>query len=480
MSVRRSLIWSLSGQFYSMLMLFGGTVVIARILTPAEMGVYAVGFAVAGVFNIFATVGINSYVIREPDLDADKLQTAFGINVLLYLALGAGLVALSWPVAKFLGDEGIGTVLRLLAIRPLFLILEFRPSAMLQREMRFGSIAPVQAFATTINVGVMLAAAYLGWSYLSLAFGVLAGAVAGAAAYNIVGREHVNWHLGFVHWRPLLQFSLRILSISGLALMAQRLSEIVLARILGLAALGTFTRATQIWDLLYFNLYAAASRVLFAQLAEEYRRSGHVGTIYLRGLDIITAIMWPAAMGVAVLAGPIIFLLFGEDYMGAAGPLALLMIGMVFATAFSMNWEMFVIHDETARQTKLESVRAVVMLAAFTAGCYFGLEGAAGGRIAECAVGAALYLPSLARLSGTSARQYATIFGRSAVLALMAVIPAISIMSFAGWSYQISWILLACCVVFGVIFWSVGIVLFRHLIVDEFRHALQSVRKTAV
>ena len=88
MSVRRSLAWAFSGQFSAAFLLFLAWLVIARLLIPAEVGIFAVGYAVAGIVNILAAVGTNAYVVRELELEPAKIDTGFEVGVPIFINQG--------------------------------------------------------------------------------------------------------------------------------------------------------------------------------------------------------------------------------------------------------------------------------------------------------------------------------------------------------------------------------------------------------
>jgi len=469
MSVRRSLAWAFSGQFTAAFLLFLAWLVIARLLTPAEVGIFAIAYASAGIVNILAAVGTNAYIVRELELEPAKIDTAFTVNAILYATLAALIFLLSFPAARFLGSPGVGEVLRLLALRPLFMALEFRPSALLQREMRFKPISLITGGAAAVNATCMVSLAWLGHSYMALAWGVVAGSAFSAIAYNILAAHHASLRLSLAHWRAVTAFGLRMLTISGLALLVQRVSEVILGRLQGLAPLGLYTRATQISDMIFFNLFGTATRVAFVQMSKDHRERGAIRETFLRSLELLTALMWPLLLGLAVLAKPAIFILYGEQWLAAAAPLSLLMIAQVIAVGFGMNWELFVLKDETARQTKIEGVRAGLSLTAFTIGASISLTAAAIGRIIDCLAGFLLYHSHMKRLAGITTREMWRAFAASFLLTLGAVAPPLMLMAWTDWSERTHPLALAGAVAAGIGLWLALAVLIRHPLVPELK-----------
>jgi O-antigen/teichoic acid export membrane protein len=170
-----------------------------------------------------------------------------------------------------------------------------------------------------------------------------------------------------------------------------------------------------------------------------------------------------------VLAKPAIFILYGEQWLGAAAPLSLLMIAQVIAVGFGMNWELFVLKDETARQTRIEGVRAVLSLSAFTIGASISLTAAAIGRIVDCLAGFVLYHSHMKRLAGVTTREMWGAFAASFLLAAGAILPPLLLMIWTDWSERTPLLPLAGAVAAGIGLWLGLAVAIRHPLVAELK-----------
>lgn len=457
MSVRRSLAWAFSGQFIAFIVTFAGSIAVARLLSPQEMGIYAIALAAQGVLAVFVTFGVSSYIVREPDLTPETLDTAFTINALLAAALSMLLIAVSFGTHWLLGDARAGRVMVVYAVCPLLGIATFRASAMLQREMQFKTITLIDVSSATLGTCATIAFAVLGKSYMSPAYGAVLSATAAMAAYGVVGRRYHGFRLRLDGWRPMTTFGLRMMSVSGVAMIGARLSDIVVGRMLGLTALGLYGRASNLSNLIFNNIYGTATRIVFVQLAAEFRETGELRKGFVRGLQMITAFMWPLLAGIGVLARPMIYILYGEQWLPAALPLSILMAAQFLALGFGMNWELFVLRDETARQTRYEISRSVAALATVSIGSLFSVAGAALGRVADSLIGLVLYYPHVRRLAGTDPGEIPAIYRNSAMLTVVAVLPSLAIMLVYDWSARTPILPLAGAVASGVALWSVAI-----------------------
>lgn len=469
MSVRKSVAWSLSGQFAIFVVTFGGSIIVARLLSPMDMGIYAVALAAISIMAILSSLSVGLYIVREAVLDPEMMDSAFTINALFAVALAGAMYGISFAAAWFLDEAGVGEILRALAVTPLIGILEFHPSVMLQREMQFKRLALVNTARALITVAATVGFAFQGYAFMSMAYAGLISSVFGAVAYNLVGRRYFRFCFTLTHWRPLMTFGLRMLSIGGVASIATRVSDIILGRLLGLAALGLYTRASSVSNMIWDNVYGGATRVLFVKLSRDFNERGVLRDTFLRSIELMTAVMWPLLIGLAVLARPVVVLLYGDKWLDAALPLSLLLIAQFVYLTISMNWELFVLRGETARQTRFEFLRAGVGIVTFSIGCLFSITAAATARIVDAVFAVVLYKPHMNRLADARPGETTQIYAQSLILTVAATLPSLLLMIYIDWSPRapLSWII--CAVITGVAGWLGTLLKLKHPLIAEFR-----------
>jgi O-antigen/teichoic acid export membrane protein len=467
MSLRSAFAWSLAGQLVSVAATFGATVLLTRMLTPREIGIYAAGLAVLGVLQAVSAFGIGSYVIREEKLTPAVLSTAFTINAFLCVFLAGAMIAAGFSDWITAGEPQVRTVLHLLAVVPLLGAFELRPATMLQREMNFHAISLVTTARSFAGAAVSVAAAWYGAGALSAAYGGIAQALTGALAFSFLGRAHVGVAISVAGWRTMLGFGFQVLAIGGVSTASARASDFVLGRILGFAPLGVYSRASALSNTIFQNCYASLTRVLFSRLAADHRAGAGTATSYLKGLEILLALLWPLLGGLAVLAGPVVQILFGARWLAAAPPLAILMAALAISLTFAMNHELFILHDRLAQQTRRELLRSALGLAAFVIGCTFGLVGAALARVADALVGLALYGPLLPGLSGVRVAALLRVYLVGLALAAAAIAPAAVVMQQSGWSPATPLPAIAAAVAAGMLLWVLALKYLRHPLFEE-------------
>ncbi len=479
MSVRRSLAWMMMSQGAFFALQFGGTIVLARLLTPREMGIYAAASALIGILGILQAFGVALFLIRANVLDANVLASAFTVNALLSALLAAAIAGLSVVGGDFLHSDGVRQVMIVLAILPLVSIFEFLPATRLERDADFRPIAIVNVLKATVTTGVTVVLALLGLSYMSFAYGAVASAVAGAVAFNVLGRKHVSFRLGLNAWRTIVRFGLQQLAIQGVNTVGGKAAEFLLGRILGLDALGLYGRASNLNNLVWYNIHIVVGRVVLVDLADQHRQGCSLRLSYLRTVELITALLWPAFAGLAILAGPLIRTVYGRPWIAAAAPFSALAIAAILLVSITMTWELFAIKNETGRQARFEFFRTAVGFAMFAAACFFSLTAAAVARIGEALFSLVLYRPHVERMTETRWADFVPIYRRSALLTAAACSPAALLMAGFAWSSDTPFSFVTVSIGLGVLAWLVSLKVMNHPLMSEISRLLAKARQIA-
>jgi O-antigen/teichoic acid export membrane protein len=469
-SFRRGLAWTIAGQGSFFVIQFVGSVIIARLLSPYELGVYALALSITGVLNLIQSIGMSSYIVREPDLTADRVATAFTVNALISLALAAITACLALAGSILFKEASIRGVLFVLSATPIIGAVSIVPFAMLEREANFRLIAVAGVARNLIATIGTIALALAGWSYYAIAFGQVGASLTQSIIICVVARRHVSIRLSLRNWREVAAFGSQMIAITGVNDLASRASDFILGEFSGLSALGLY------------NIHGIMGRVAFAEMARLKRENTSLREFYTNVVEITTAVLWPIFGGLAVLSQPLIRLVYGHKWVDAALPFALLNIAALILTAVTITWEVFVACGETARQARFEFLRTLVVTGFFIVGCSISLQAAAAARIAAAVFTILLYRPHVERMTDTSLRDTAPIYLRSAFLTVLAVGPSI-ILTQRTSPDSITVAEITLTVLIGVFFWVCALAQLRHPLFKEARsfitRSLQSRKNTA-
>ncbi len=473
MSVRRHLAWMGSAQAGMFVVQFASSVIIARLMTPIEVGIFVMASSICGILGIIQGLGLSGFIVRETSLPERLKETTFTIGLIINVAVAVAIGLCSIASRVVFQQLAVAQVLALLALIPLLGILEFLPAAMVERAADFRLIAGIGLARGLLVQGLTVALAYLGFSSISFAYGQLAGALFSVLAYGVVGRAEIRLRLRLTDWRRVAAFGAQMLSINAVNAAAGRLNEMLLARIAGLQGLGLYARASNVNGFAWSNIHAVAARVLLVKLSALKRSGASVREYYLQVVELVTAILWPAFIGLAVIAGPFIATVYGQKWVPAANALVLLALASAVLTSMTMTWELFVVSGETRRQSWIELLRAIVGIGLFGLGAVFaGVTGAAAGTLATALFSVLIYRRPVEQMSSTTLADVCPIYLRSAVLSAVAVAPAgLVMLNYHGAATAPIGPLIAGCAV-GIALWALVLWLTRHPLALELRRLL--------
>jgi len=424
MSVRAAAIWAIASQYLSFTIQFAASVVIARwFIGPDELGLFSIAFAAVATIALLQDFGVTRYIVGEPDLDSRKLASAFALSVTV--AWGVATIALlaARPVAAFYGDPRLVPVTAVIAASYLLVPLAIVPQALRQRAMDFRSNTLIEIGAAAANAGTAIALGALGFGALSLAWGAFAQQVARTLISQ--WRNGITLPLPFSlkGSAPLLRFgggnSLLVL----IGAVGMRAPELVIGRMIGTIAVGLLARATGLAAQLRTLVSGAVAGVFYPAFAR-LRDSGEpLGPPYVRVVAAYTAVTWPAMAGIAVLAEPLIRILYGERWLATAPLLAWVALAQVCYVALPLHIELPMLTGRMRQLVVRNCLDTLASIALLFALAPFGVAGAALSRFAHGLVWIAIYAGFLRRCLGFGWGALVSVWLRSAVASLAAVGP---------------------------------------------------------
>lgn len=467
MSVRRSLFFSFAQKYSALLFTVPTIMIVSRLLTPAEVGVYSVGMAFVTLTHMLRDFGVSDFLVQASEIDDRVARTAFTITLILGWLMALIVLALSGPAASFYDEAGLATVLQILSINFFLLPYGAVVHARLKRTMQFGAIYKIQVVRGATQSIVTVLLAYLGYSYYGLAWGSVVATLVMIGVTSIVGRDYRVVGFGRHRWREVCHFGVQRTLSDVISRMGQSAPDFVIGRIIDFAAVGMYSRGQGLIRLFRQNVLGAIASVTFPAYARNFRSASAPDHLFLKVLKIISVISWPFLLFVALMAFPIIRIMFGEQWDEAVPILRLLALGAVFGIANMDCPQLLVAVGRVGTVTKLVAVTQSVRVVVLIATAFYGIEAVAAGQILTSIFSTLCYYSRIVRYTDvTPVRVFAAVRS-SLVTTLVTIAPTAALVwSFPPTPSNLWGPLLASCVC-ATILWPLGLRLTRHPLLDE-------------
>lgn len=332
--LRLALFFSLVERYFSVLLAFGSSMALARLLTPQEIGDYSITLAAIGIAQVLRDFGVGSYLIQKAELDEDTVRSAFGMALLI----GVSLFAVVFSVAPWVGDfyrsERLAVLMRVVALN--FLILPFCTISLslLRRDMRFRALMGVNLTAAVCATAITVGGAWADWGPVCMAIGSVANnVITGFGAWWARGRKRFM-RPALTAWRPIARFGAQSVSAGIVTSVAMDINDLVVGRVLGTAPVAISSRAQGLMNLFHRDFMAAIRGAMFPAFAQTHREGGDVDARHTAAVIRITVLAWPFYGFLALHAHDVLRLLFGPQW-DAAAPLVpvFCLAGAVVCTA---------------------------------------------------------------------------------------------------------------------------------------------------
>ncbi|MYM75856.1 oligosaccharide flippase family protein [Duganella sp. FT134W] len=388
MKPHRSFLFSFSEKYTLLVLNTIGTMVLARLLTPDDVGVYAVGAVLIGLAQVVRDFGVGAYLIHAPELDRQQLRAALSVSLLVAWTLAALVLAASAPAAWFYHEPRLRTTLQLLSIN--FLLIPFSALALpyLRRQMRFAAIFAINTSQCAAQMGCSIGLALLGWGYLSLVWGAVAGAVATLLATLCCRPPELPWLPGWRGVRTILSFG--TVSTAGTVIdeMGVAAPDLIIGKLIGLADVGIYSKAMGVINVFNQLVTAAVSPVIFPLFALQAREGRDLRQAYLTTVGYISALAWPFFGFVALMAPALVRVLYGDQWDAAVPLIRVICLASALFSTFNMARYLFVAMGEVGAQARLDAMtvplRVLALLVAAPFGLYWVSWAAVAGALLRC------------------------------------------------------------------------------------------------
>lgn len=465
---RKSFLTSFAEKYTLLLLNTAGTMILARLLTPAEVGVYAIGAVLVGLAQVLRDFGVGPYVIQEKQLTPEKLRAALGTSMLVAWLLAACVLLASWPAARFYEEPRLRPVLQLLSLN--FILIPFSAVALpyLRRQMRFLAIFGINLAQTAVQLLCTVVLAWRGYGYLSLAWGAVAGTLAVLLA-------SLCWRPAGMPWLPARRGMGAILSFGSLSTAGTVIDEagvaapdLIIGKMIGVAEVGIFGKAMGVINVFNQLVTAAISPVIFPLFSAQARAGGDLRLFYLKTASYVTALAWPFFGFVAVMAPALVRVLYGEQWDAAIPLIRIICLSSALYSMFIMARYLFVAMGEVKRQAQLDAMAVPVRVLAVLLAAPFGLAWVAWAVVAGALFRSGLTYRSLRLLTGVRLPDLLAAVRVSAQVAAVSVAGPLAVALWqpngggAGSALQLLTAALA-----ALVLWLAAIMLFRHELADE-------------
>jgi PST family polysaccharide transporter len=377
--VARGAAWMGSLIVVRALVTVGATAILARVLRPTDYGYIAMATVVVELAAMLCIFGLPAIIIQAPRLSRLDLDTGFWFTLGLGVVVATAVVGGAWVAAEAFREPALAPILWAMSLLIVFEEVSAVHEAIALRLLLFKVEAVSQLGGLFARVAVSLWLAFAGLGVWSLVLGSVAGRAAQAA---------LLWYL--IPYVPRFRFSRRFLagnwragaSYFGSAAVGFVMSNVdnaTVGRAFGARELGYYQTAFALPEELRSRLSVALQRVLFPAYALVQSEHSMFREGVLKSLSLFAAIAMPMGVGMAVLARPIVRVLYGEQWLPVVPLLQVVAIVGIVRALYALLVNIYKAKGRPDLEFKIGLFLVPMFVVAVLAGSRFGAMGVAVG-----------------------------------------------------------------------------------------------------
>ena len=356
-------LWNVSSMLVRRGFGFVQTLVLVRLLVPADFGLMALAGSVMEILDVLTSTGFGSALIQRDEVGPETLDTVWTIQAGRSLLLCAGIFFAAPFVAAFYGNPQITWILRAIGARFLIGGCSNVGIQLLRKELDFRRVETLGIITQTMSITTTIVCGFLLRNVWALVIGQLA-----QQTFYTVGSYFVHPYRPSLRiWRDraesLFRFGLPLTASAILFLITSNAPNFVLAKVWRMDDLGFFSLAFMLSNLpvtCLSNVISGVTPSTYAKLQDDPER---LSKVFFQVLELVAALAIPASLGMNLLAPSFVRIVYGTKMLPMVACFEVLTVyGMLNALAESC--EPFFIYTKRLRmQLGMHLIRAALLAA---------------------------------------------------------------------------------------------------------------------
>ena len=371
----RSFIWDFAGKIGAQGMGFIVSIILARLLEPAEFGLIAMVMVIIVIAQIFTDTGLGSALIQRRRLLPVHYSSVFYFNLFIGALLSLLVFTSATAIADFYNNQELVLLTQVLSVTFLLGAFSSVQTTKLRKELKYPLLTKLTLIASFSGGVIGVSLAFYGAGVWSLVVMSLSKEI----IYNILLWNAANW-------KPSLLFSIKALRILWgfgfrmflarlLDTAFERLDFIIIGKLFDPATLGLYQRARSLNELVSRYSSGSLMRVLFPVLSKVQNDLPRFQNIIIKSLGIICFVVFLLLGGLYVVSEELIVLLFGEKWSPSIGYFKILVLSGFAYPVSALLVNILSSRGNSKAFLRLEIYKKIILSINLYVGFMFGIEG---------------------------------------------------------------------------------------------------------
>ncbi len=366
----RGIKWSFINKFGLQLLKFIFSVVLARLLSPNDFGLFAMITVFSNFGLVFKDLGFGHALIYQKDNSRNEYDSVFSMNLFIGILLSIIFFVLASSIASFYDEPRLNYITKAFSLVFILQSVSLVNIVELKKKIDFKKIAFVENVSYFSSSIIAIIFAFTGFGVWSLVIRSLLNSVFRSLALFWITEYRPKFNLQFKIIKRLWKYSLSVSLTSFLTYWIRNLDNLMIGKLIGQETLGIYNMAYQIMLIPVQNISGVIKDVLFPSFSSVNNDITIIRTVYLKTVQSVALISFPILAGVSILSDTFVWVLLGEKWNEMVFPLRLLALIAIPQSVFAVNGTIYLNTGRPDIPLKIN----LISLPVYAFGFYFGLK----------------------------------------------------------------------------------------------------------
>ncbi|APW45076.1 lipopolysaccharide biosynthesis protein [Rhodoferax antarcticus] len=344
-------LWAVGTRWMIKGMGFVSTVIVARLLLPADYGIVAMSMLVVGLIQAMLDFGASTALLRKGAVTEAEVDSAWTLRLLEGCVVSLLLLGAAHPSALYFQEPRVEAVMWVLAACIAISSASNIGFTLAQKEFNFSLEFRHNLICKSMGLGATIAAAYLLRDYRALVIGVATGYTSGCIMSYVMHPYRPSWNTTKIAEIWAVTKWLMLAGVGGFFL--RKSDELIAARIGTTGEYGLYNMGADLGQLPTGELGPAMLRAFLPVLSTIQDDVVRTNQAVLKTLSAVNAITLPVGLGFAAVAVPATTLILGTRWQEAAPLVALFAVAGVIQFLMSPLSTLLILRGHTRLQNHI-------------------------------------------------------------------------------------------------------------------------------
>ncbi len=375
--IKKGSYWGISLKLLFESLRFGLSIILARILSPKDFGIYTIGLFLIFYANSMTNTGFNNALVQRKTINDQHINAAFVIDICISIFFTLLCLSFANKISLFFNSPESTNII--LALSSIFLLTSFynTPMTILKRNLFFKELYILGFLENLINVvgGVLLA--LMGFGVWSLVYAKIFSIFIIIIFLIRESKWRPKIEFSFIAFREIFNFGLWEFLRAQLNYLVNYSDYLFIGRFLNPSYLGYYEKAFNISLTPINNINMQIGSVLFASISRIQNEKKQIRQLIKKTIIIFSLLTFPMLFGLYFISPYLINSLYGKKWVPMIISLKILSLSGIFKSVNHTLSTFNIAIGQNKKQTIRNFISYILLLISLPFSIHYGINGVA-------------------------------------------------------------------------------------------------------